>query len=148
MDLIHNTKHYVSLPAAVYAKSGGPVTGTPVDRFGSERALIQFFSAALGTQVNVYTLELVEADLIGGPYTAVDDAYMIPISGAEAAAQLEYHTSPSTLDESNTIKLFEYVGSKRFIGANLITPTGAGTGSGIVGAIIILAGLRNSVETP
>lgn len=148
MDLIHNNKRLVSLPAAVYSKAGGAITGAAVDTSLAERVLIEFGSGALGTQVNVYTLELVECDTIGGTYTPVADAQLIPISGAEAAAQLEYHTSPTTLDESNTIKTFEYVGEKLFLRANLIAPTGAGTGSGIVWANIILFGLRHSVLTP
>lgn len=148
MDLIHNLIPYVSLPIAAYTKSGGAVTGTPVDTQGAERKLILFIGGAIGTQVNIYTLEIQECDTVNGNFTPVADTDLIPISGAEAAAALQYATTPVAIDNSNAIKMLEYVGSKRFIVANLIAPTGAGTGSGVVGALIILGGLRNSVETP
>jgi hypothetical protein len=141
MDLIHNEKHYVSLPAAAYTKAGGAVDGSVVNTQMAERVLIQAFSGDLGAQANVYPIELFECATSNGSFTAVADSDMIPISGAEPSFD-------QSIPESNSVKLFEYVGSKLYLKAHLDAPTGAGTGSGIVGVNIILGGLRHSVPTP
>lgn len=130
-DLRHNLLPAVSLPAAVRAKSGGAVEGAAINLAGYEGALIEFFSGALGTEVNVYEVEIVECDAVGGTYTAVGADDLI---GTEPT--LAYSSSPA-LDESNTAKTVGYIGSKQFIRANLKAPTGSGTGSGIVGANVI-----------
>jgi hypothetical protein len=139
MDLIHNEKHSVSLPAAAYTKAGGAVDGAEIDTFGAERVLIQALSGALGAQVNVYEIELTASDTAGAGHAAVPDAELI---GTEPTF------NQAVAADSNAVKLFEYVGGKRYVKANLKVPTGAGTGSGVVGANVILGGLRHSVLTP
>jgi hypothetical protein len=134
MDLYHNLLPKVSLPAAAYTKAGGAVEGAEVDRQGHERALVECFSGALGAQVNVYEVELVESDVSGSGFTAVADADLI---GTEP-------TFDQAAGESNVVKTFEYVGSKRYLKANLKAPTGAGTGSGIIGANIVLGDARHN----
>ncbi len=139
MDLIHNTQHFVSLPAAAYTKAGGAVDGAEIDTFGAERVLIQGISGALGVQVNVYELELTASDTPGSGHAAVADAELI---GAEPTFD------QAVAADANAAKLFEYVGGKRYLKVNLKAPTGAGTGSGVIGGNVILYGLRRSVLTP
>ncbi len=137
-DMRHEILPVVSLPAAAYSKAGGAIEGGAVNLAGFQGALIEFGSGALGTQVNVYEVEVVECDTVGGSYTAVADADLI---GTEPT--LAYSSSPA-LDESNTVKTVAYIGSKQFIRANLKAPTGAGTGSGIVWANVIKGYARHN----
>lgn len=134
MDLRNNLLSKVSLPAAAYTKAGGAVAGEPIDTAGYEKKLIECFSGALGAQVNVYEVEVTESDLSGSGFTAVADADLL---GSEP-------TFDQAAVESNTVKTLEYVGAKRYLKANLKAPTGAGTGSGVIGANIILGGGRHN----
>ena len=149
MDLIHNLIPYVSLPIAAYTKSGGAVTGTPVDTQGAERKLILFIG--VGHRDPGQHLHP------GNPGVRHGERQLHargrhrpdPDQRGRGGRGAPVRDNPrGDIDNSNAIKMLEYVGSKRFIVANLIAPTGAGTGSGVVGALIILGGLRNSVETP
>lgn len=126
-DLYHDLLPAVSLPAAAYTKAGGAVTGTVIDLQGFGGALIEGFSGALGAQVNVYELELQHSDAAGSGFAAVDAADII---GTEP-------TFDQALSESDTVKTFGYVGAKRYLRVDLKAPTGAGTGSGVIGANVI-----------
>jgi hypothetical protein len=137
-DLRHSILPVVSLPAAARSKASGAVTGEAIDLASVEGALIEFFAGALGTEVNVYGIEIVECATVGGSYTAVADADLI---GTEPT--LTYSSSPA-LDESNTVKTVAYIGSKQFIRVNLVAPTGSGTGSGIVGANVLKGFARHN----
>lgn len=134
MNLYHNILSKVSLPAAAYTKAGGAVAGAAIDRQGFEKALVECFSGALGAEVNVYEIELTESDAAGSGFTAVAAADLL---GTEP-------TFDQAAAESNKVKTFEYIGSKRYLKANLKAPTGAGTGSGIIGANIILGNARHN----
>jgi hypothetical protein len=134
MDLRNNLLSKVSLPAAAYTKAGGAITGAAIDTAGFEKKLVECFSGDLGAQVNVYEVELTESDAAGSGFTAVADADLI---GTEP-------TFDQAAAESNTVKTFEYVGQKRYLKANLKAPTGAGTGSGVIGANIVLGGARHA----
>ena len=133
-DLHHNLLPKVSLPAAAYTKAGGAVLGTVIDLQGYDGALIEGFSGALGAQVNAYELELQHSDAAGSGFAAVDAADII---GTEP-------TFDQALSESDTVKTFSYIGAKRYLRVDLKAPTGAGTGSGVVGANIILGFPRHA----
>ena len=137
-DLHHNLLPKVSLPAAAYTKAGGAVLGTVIDLQGFDGALIEGFSGALGAQINSYELELQHSDAESTGFEAVEAADII---GAEPTF---VHTDVPDLDESNTVKTFGYIGARRYLRVDLKVPTGAGTGSGVVGANVILGFPRHA----
>ena len=134
-DLYHNLKGSPALNPQALAKTGSPFTGTEVNLKG-DSALIVVQAGALGTQVNTYTFELQESDVSGSGFTPVADADLL---GSEPV--FEYATSPAK-DESNTIKTFGYIGIKGYLKL-VVTVAGAGTGSGIIGAAVIVGDARH-----
>jgi len=130
-DIYHDLLPEVSLPAAAYTKAGGAVTGNVIDLAGFDGAVIEAFSGALGAQINSYELELQESDAAGSGFAAVADADLV---GTEPTF---VHTDAPDVDDSSKVKTFGYIGAKRYLRVDLKVPTGAGTGSGVIGANII-----------
>ena len=139
MDLIHNEKHLVSLPAAAYTKAGGWVEGAEIDTFGAEGVLVQAVTGDLGDQVNVYEIELTASDTPGAGHVIAPDRELIGTDPIFDQGVAEDHLA---------IKTMQYVGGKRYVKANLKAPTGVGDGGGFIGANILLFNLRNNLETP
>ncbi|MCX6559847.1 MAG: hypothetical protein NTZ26_04970 [Candidatus Aminicenantes bacterium] len=127
-DMLHNIASTISSKFAARTKAAGAVTGEVIDLRGYNGARIDCISGALGAQVNDYEFEIKEADAAAGAFTAVADEDLL---GSEPT-----FTKDAETDESDTVKSLAYVGPKAFIQVNLKAPTGDGTGSGVLGAIV------------
>jgi hypothetical protein len=129
-DTYHDFPGSVSSEFAARTKAAGAVEGEPVDLQGYEAAMVFCVSGALGAEVNTYEFELKEVDELAGPFSPVDDDDLL---GSEPS----FVQDGVSIDESDTVKSFGYVGSKRYVRVDLKAPVGAGTGGGILGAIVV-----------
>lgn len=123
-----NFKGAIALDFAAKAKSGSPFTSSAIDLSGYEGCSLVFTAGALGTQVNTYTLTVTDGDTNAAADT--------PATALLGDAVHEYHTSPTTYDTSNTVAVSSYIGGKRWIKV-ILTVAGAGTGSGVVGVVVL-----------
>jgi hypothetical protein len=129
-DLYHGFSAALGLQAGAKAKSGSPFEGPTIDLQGFEGALVIAAAGALGTEINTYAFGLTESD--------EDDSGFAPVDPGDILGTppvFEYGTAGDP-DESGDVKAFGYVGSKRYLRLTLDV-AGAGTGSGIVGAVIV-----------
>jgi hypothetical protein len=127
-DMLHNILSVIGSKFAARSKAAGAVSGEIVDVRLFSGARINCISGSLGAELNVYEFELKEADAEDGEFTAVAAENLL---GSEPT-----FTKSAEVDESDTVKTFAYVGPKAFIRVDLKAPTGAGTGSGVLGAIV------------
>lgn len=117
-------------------KAAGAVDGEVIDLGIFEGAGIFCAAGTLGAQVNTYEFELKEAGAAEGPFTAVADEDLL---GSEPS----FVQNGVDVNESDTVKSFGYAGSKRYIRVDLKAPAGAGTGGGVVGALVIKGHARH-----
>lgn len=119
----------IALALAAKAKSGSPFTSSAIDLAGYEGATLIFTAGALGTEVNSYTISCLD----GSTNAAADT----PVSGyLLGSAVHNYHNVGGSDDTSSTVKIASYIGAKRWIKV-VLTVTGAGTGSGVVGVTVL-----------
>ncbi len=118
----------IALALAAKAKSGTPFVSSAIDLNGFEGCTLVFTAAALGTEVNTYTIEVTD-----GVTSAAGDT---PDVGLIGDVQHEYHTSPGTYDTSGTVAVSCYVGGKRYVKISLAV-AGSGTGSGVCGVTVL-----------
>jgi hypothetical protein len=119
----------IALALAAKAKSGSPFTSSAIDLAGYDGCTLIFTAGALGTEINSYTISCTDGD--------TNTAASTPIVGyLLGSAVHSYHNVGGSDDTSNTVKVASYVGARRYIKV-IVTVTGAGTGSGIVGVTVL-----------
>jgi hypothetical protein len=119
----------IALALAAKAKTGSPFSSSAIDLYGYEGCTLVFEAAALGTQVNSYTISCTDGDTNAAADTPVT-GYLL------GSAVHNYHNVGGSDDTSNTVKIASYVGAKRWIKV-ILTVTGAGSGSGVVGVTVL-----------
>lgn len=113
---------------AAKAKSGSPFTSSAIDLNGFDGCTLVFTAGALGTEVNTYTLTVTDGDTNAAADT--------PATALLGNAVHQYATTPVAIDSSSTVKVSSYVGGKRWIKV-ILTVAGSGTGSGVVGVVVL-----------
>jgi len=136
-DLYSDLLPVIGNKIAARTKAAGAVEGEVIDLQGFEGACIIGVAGALGAQVNTYEFQLMEGDDEDGDFSAVAD---VDLLGSEPT----FVQDGADTDESDSAKSFGYVGLKRYIRVDLKAPTGDGTGSGVVGALVIKGHPRHS----
>ena len=122
-DLYHNLLTEISLylQALTAAANGDAI----IDLQGYEGGLIQVFSGTI-TDGDNYTFELKEGDESDlSDAAAVADADLIGSEPVFAAA------------DSNKVKVFGYIGTKRYIRVDLKSCTGSPSTGGVFGAAVV-----------
>ncbi len=128
------------VPAA--ARTTGTVTGEAVDVSGYERVDIVIFSGTITD--GTHTFSLTECDTVGGSYTAVAAADIVP-SATGSGANGAVLTTTSTHDNAGMV--FSYIGHQPFI--RVIAISAGTTTGGVFCAGVVCSDARHApVATP
>lgn len=117
----------IALAEAAKAKSGSPFTSSAIDLLGFEGCTLVFDAAALGAEINTYTLTVTD-----GATSAAADTPATALLGDAVHTK----SSEPAVDTSSTVKVSSYIGGKRYIKV-ILTVAGSGTGSGVVGVTVL-----------
>lgn len=117
----------IALALAAKAKTGSPFTSSAIDLSGYEGCTLLLEAGALGTQANLYSLTATDGDT-----SAAADTPAFDLVGN---ATHSYHITGSE-DTSSTVAVSSYIGGRRYIKC-VLTVTGAGSGSGVVGVTVL-----------
>jgi len=127
-DLYNDFKAELGMAAAAKAKASSPFAGEVIDLKGYEGLRFDCIAGALGNEINTYTFSLTECDTSNGTFTDVNSGDIL--------GTYPVFTKSASVDNSNTVKSFGYIGKKRYVKLSLVV-AGSGNGNGVVGAVAV-----------